>query len=103
MNRTFYSLLAVVAILLWSGPAGARTMCSDPEKTDSATVLRLTDTLPAADSLERIDAVDTDLVALHRTSRGDEVVLEVGVWNPVRYVLRIPGLICGLKENFYPA
>ena len=78
MNRSFYSLLAVVAILLWSGPAGARTMCSDPEKTDSATVLRLTDTLPAADSLERIDAVDTDLVALHRTSRGDEVVLEVG-------------------------
>lgn len=31
----------------------------------------------AADSLERIDTVDSDLVALRRTAGGDEVVLEV--------------------------
>lgn len=30
-----------------------------------------------ADSLERIDSVDTDLVALRRSAEGEEVVLEV--------------------------
>lgn len=78
MNRSFFSLFAAAVVLLWIGPAPAWAACPDPETADSTNLLRLSDAPLSADSLERLDTVDTDLVALHRTSDGDEVVLEVG-------------------------
>lgn len=78
MNGNCLSLLAAAALLLWACPAGAQTTLPETEKNDSTALLRLSDKPLAADSLERLDDVDTDLVALHRTSEGDEVVLEVG-------------------------
>lgn len=78
MKTNLYTLLVAAAALLWTCPAGARTTCPEPEKNDTTALLRLSDAPLAADSLQRLDTVDTDLVALHRTSGGDEVVLEVG-------------------------
>ena len=48
-----------------------------PSERDSTARLVLSDRPIAADSLERIDPVDTDLVALRRSAEGEEVVLEV--------------------------
>ena len=48
-----------------------------PAERDSTARLVLSDRPIAADSLERIDPVDTDLVALRRSAEGEEVVLEV--------------------------
>lgn len=77
MNPAFFSVLVAAAALLWACPAKARTASPDPAMSDSTTTLQLADASPA-DTLQRLDTVDTDLVALHRTSEGDEVVLEVG-------------------------
>ena len=73
-----YSWLVAAAALLWACPAGAQTTHPEAEAPDSTVMLRLCATPLSADSLERLDTVDTDLVALHRASGGDEVVLEVG-------------------------
>ena len=48
-----------------------------PAERDSTARLVLSDRPIAADSLKRIDPVDTDLVALRRSAEGEEVVLEV--------------------------
>lgn len=78
MNEKWFSLLAAAVMLLWACPAGAQTTLPETEKNDSTALLRLSDVPLVADSLERLDDVDTDLVALRRTSGGEEVVLEVG-------------------------
>lgn len=77
MNKPCLYLLAAAAVLLHVLPAGARTALPEPEKSDTTAMLRLSEEPLPADSLERLDGVDTDLVSLHRTAGGDEVVLEV--------------------------
>ena len=83
MDKRTLSLFAALLLpaLLLLLPASGQT-CDHPAAADAATcdpVSRsLSDCEPmAADSLKRIDTVDSDLVALRRTADGDEVVLEV--------------------------
>ena len=83
MDKRTLSLFAafLLSALLLLLPASGQT-CDHPAAADAATCdpasRSLSDCEPmAADSLERIDTVDSDLVALRRTAGGDEVVLEV--------------------------
>ncbi len=85
MDKRLIYLLAVsfAAVLFGISPASAQT----PEfSMDPTTPAVSADSVPQpglvgepipADSLERIDSVDTDLVALRRSNDGEEVVLEV--------------------------
>lgn len=83
MDKRTLSLFAafLLSALLLLLPASGQT-CDHPAAADAATCdpasRSLSDCEPmAADSLERIDTVDSDLVALRRTAGGDGVVLEV--------------------------
>lgn len=99
-TRTFFlCTLAVLLTLALGRTAAARTLASVAEPpsepasqtapatavsdtaaagSDSTALMTLSPTPMSVDSLERIDAVDTDLVSLRRSAEGEEVILEVG-------------------------
>lgn len=99
-TRTFFlCTLAVLLTLALDRTAAARTLASVAEPpsepasqtapatavsdtaaagSDSTALMTLSPTPMSVDSLERIDAVDTDLVSLRRSAEGEEVILEVG-------------------------
>lgn len=81
LAAAFVSALLTVSPALGQSPEPAADRTSPVESVsaerDSASQLQVSDRPIAADSLERLDPVDSDLVALRRSAEGEEVVLEV--------------------------